>query len=262
MLVAQITDLHVSTPGSTIDRECRTAAQVKRAVLHLSHLDPRPDVVVITGDLVDEGTPEEYALLQNLLAPLPMPAFVVPGNHDHRENLRAAFADRGYLPSQGFLCYTVDLGPLRLIALDTHVPGAPGGKLCSERLEWLDARLAEAPDKPTLLMMHHPPFRTGIEPMDAMGLEGIDALAAVVSRHPQVERLLCGHLHLPIVKRFAGTVASTCPSTAHQLRLDLRRGTRISVVAEHPASQLHLWREELGLVSHTSYISGSAEPPP
>jgi 3',5'-cyclic AMP phosphodiesterase CpdA len=255
VLLAQITDLHVSTPGSNIDRQCRTAARLEQALQHLSRMDPRPDAVLCTGDLVDNGKPEEYAVLAPLLASLPMPCFLIPGNHDHRENLRAAFAHHGYLPRQGFLQYTVDLGPLRLIALDTLVEDDPNlGRLGPEQLAWLDARLAEAPERPTLVMMHHPPFRTGIQRMDAMGLDGIAGMAEVIRRHPQVERIVSGHLHRPIVKRFAGTVASTCPGTAHQVVLDLRRPGRLAIVDEPPACQLHLWSEELGLVSHTSYI--------
>jgi 3',5'-cyclic AMP phosphodiesterase CpdA len=244
----------VGVPGSNVDLQCRTAVQLERAVQHLCRLDPRPEVVLCTGDLADEGIPREYAVLAGLLAPLPMPCFIIPGNHDHRENLREAFASHGYLPKHGFLQYAVDLGPLRLIALDTLVPGAPGGRLCPERLSWLDARLAEAPGRPTLVMMHHPPFRTGIVRMDEMGLEGSEALAEIIQKHPQVERILCGHLHRPIVKRFGGTVASTCPSTAHQVVLDLRREGRLAINDDPPACQLHLWSEELGLISHTSYI--------
>jgi 3',5'-cyclic AMP phosphodiesterase CpdA len=258
VLVAQISDLHIGVPGSDVDRRYDTAARLERAVQHLSDLRPRPDAVLCTGDLVEEGRPDEYARLVPLLERLPMPWYVIPGNHDDREHLRAAFAHRGYLPARGFLQYTVDLGPLRLIGLDTHVPGTHGGRLCAERLEWLEARLAEAPQRPTLVFMHHPPFLTGIHRMDAMGLEGSDALAAVVGRHPQVERVLCGHLHRPIVKRFAGTVASTCPSTMYQLGLDLESPGRLALVPEPAACQLHLWSESSGLVSHTSHIDRAA----
>ncbi len=151
----------------------------------------------------------------------------------------------------------MELGPLRLIGLDTNIPGAPGGKLCGERLAWLDARLAEAPERPTVVFMHHPPFRTGIHAADEMGLEGSDELAAVIGRHPQVERVLCGHLHRTILKRFSGTVASTCPSTMHQVALDLTTPGRLTLVPEPSACQLHLWSEGGGLVSHTSYIAAA-----
>src|SRR5882724_4073230 len=119
MLLAQISDFHIGKAGSPIDIEYRTSEHLRRAVEHINRLEPRPDAVLCTGDLVDEGSPEEYERLAALLAPLTAPFYIVPGNHDDRENLRAAFKDCDYLPAQSFLQYTVDLGPLRLIALDT-----------------------------------------------------------------------------------------------------------------------------------------------
>jgi 3',5'-cyclic AMP phosphodiesterase CpdA len=106
------------------------------------------------------------------------------------------------LPRDGaFIQYTVEDWPVRLVALDTLIPGESGGRLCAERLAWLDARLAEAPGRPTVVFMHHPPFVTGMRKMDEMGLDGTDGLAAVIRRHPQVERIVCGHL--PPVDRAA-----------------------------------------------------------
>jgi 3',5'-cyclic-AMP phosphodiesterase len=261
MLIAQITDTHISTPDSVNDRHFRTPEHLERAVAHLNRLDPRPDVVLATGDLVERGEPQEYARLRSILDRLTMPVYVVPGNHDSREQLARAFADRGYLPARGFLQYTVEEWPVRLIGLDTHVPREPGGRLCAERLGWLDARLAEAPDRPTLVFMHHPPFVTGMQAMDAMGLEGGSALAEVVGRHPQVERVVCGHVHRAMTRRFAGTVASTSPATAHQLALVLTPARHLAVVMEPPACALHLWLgSEAGLVSHLSVI-GDERPP-
>jgi 3',5'-cyclic AMP phosphodiesterase CpdA len=261
MLIAQITDLHVSTPGSVNDRHFRTAEHLERAVAHLNALIPRPDVVLATGDLVEHGEAAEYARLRAILDGLAMPLYVIPGNHDAREPLARAFGDGGYLPRDGFLHYTVEGWPVRLVALDTLVPGASGGRLCAERLAWLDARLAEAGTQPTVVLMHHPPFVTGMRAMDAMGLEGKAELAEVIGRHPQVEGVVCGHLHRPITRRFAGTVATTCPATAHQLALDLAPAPRLAVVMEPPACMLHLWLgPEAGLVSHVSVIGGERPP--
>jgi 3',5'-cyclic AMP phosphodiesterase CpdA len=262
MLIAQITDTHISTPGSVNDRYFRTPEHLERAVAHLNRLAPRPDVVLATGDLVERGEPEEYARLRAILDRLAMPLYVIPGNHDSREGLARAYADRGYLPTGGgFLHYTVEEWPVRLIGLDTQVPGQPGGRLCAERLAWLDARLGEAAARPTVVFMHHPPFVTGLQAMDAMGLEGKEELAAVIRRHPQVERLVCGHVHRPMTRRFAGTVATTCPATAHQIALELPPTERLSVVMEPPACMLHLWLgAEAGLVSHVSVI-GDERPP-
>ena len=163
MIVIQLSDPHILAPGELLYRRFDTAEFLARAVAEINRLDPLPDVAVVTGDLVDHGEPPEYEHLRALLAPLAMPVFVIPGNHDAREPLRAAFAADGYLPADGFLQYAIEDYPVWLIALDTLIPGEAGGLLCSERLAWLDHTRASAAAQPVLLMMHHPPFVTGIE---------------------------------------------------------------------------------------------------
>lgn len=253
MLIAQITDFHITVPGGRLDRHYATAAHLARAVTHIDTLEPRPDIVLATGDLVDRGKPEEYARLRTLLAPLTMPVYLIPGNHDAREPLREAFPDHTYLPRDGFIQYAVEDYPLRLIALDTLIPKSGYGELCAERLDWLAARLAERREVPTILFMHHPPFDTGLKKMDEPALIGRERLAEIVAAAPQVERVLCGHLHRPIVQRFAGTVAQTVPATAHQIALDLVTGN-LATAMEPPVVTLHKWQDG-ALVTHTSYIN-------
>jgi 3',5'-cyclic-AMP phosphodiesterase len=134
--------------------------------------------------------------------------------------------------------------------------------VCAERLAWLDAKLAEAPKKPTLVLLHHPPFHTFIGHMDKLGLEGSEELAAVIRKHPQVERLLCGHLHRPIQARFAGTLACTVPSCAHQVALDLAEDAESRFVMEPPAYGLHAFTPATGVISHTSFVGEFAGPYP
>lgn len=215
----------------------------------------------MTGDLVDTGSAAEYAHLRRLLAPLAMPSFVIPGNHDNRDALRSAFADDRYLPSNGFLHYVVEDFPVRLVALDTLTPGDHRGTLCADRLAWLDRTLAAAPDRPTVLMMHHPPFATGIDFMDRYGLVDAATFASVVRRHAQIERILCGHLHRAIDRRFAGTVAGTAPSTAHQIRLAVTPDAPLRFMLEPPGYQLHLWQDG-GLVTHTAVFGSWPGPYP
>ncbi len=262
MLIAQISDTHISTPGSRNDRDFRTVEHLERAVAHLNALTPRPDVVLATGDLVERGQVDEYERLRDILAPLAMPLFLIPGNHDERANLVRTLDRHRYLPRDGgFLQYVVEDWPVRLVALDTLIPGESGGRLCGERLHWLDTRLSEAPERVTVVLMHLPPFITGMRKMDKMGLDGIRELDTVIRRHPQVERIVCGHLHRPIVRRFAGTVACTGPATAHQIALDLGEVPRLATVMEPPGCLLHLWLGDAeGLVSHVSVI-GDRFPP-
>src|SRR5204862_885664 len=222
MSVAQLSDPHIVAPGKSPRTPAGfgpvdTAAFLARAVTAINRLDPLPDIVVITGDLVDRGEPDEYDHLRRLIAPLRMPVFVIPGNHDARDPLRAAFGTDGYLSGDGFIQYVIEDFPLRLVGLDTLVTGKHHGELCADRLGWLERTLSVASTRPTIVMMHHPPFATGIAYMDKYGLENCVALAAVITGHPQVQRILCGHLHRSIDCRFAGTVAGTAPSTAHQV---------------------------------------------
>ncbi len=262
MLIAQISDLHIRAPGKLLYRRIDTAGYLERAVAHVNALDPRPDLVLATGDLVESGRPEEYALLRQLLAPLAMPVYVIPGNHDARDALRQAFSDHPYLPQSGFVQYAIEGLPLRLIALDTLVDGKHHGALCLDRLDWLEARLAES-DRPTVLFMHHPPFDCGIDTFDRTRVdEGSRRLEELILRHGNVARVMCGHVHRPIQVLWAGTMGSIAPSTAHQSTLDLHADAPLSMMMEPPAIALHLWRPATGLITHVSYIGTYEGPQP
>ncbi len=276
MIIAHISDTHIVAPGTLfrgpvqgaasgperVAGEFDTAQYLGRAVAAFNALAPRPDIAVVTGDLVEHGEPAEYEHLRSLLAPLQMPVLLIPGNHDGREALRMAFRGDGYFPNEGYLQYAIDDYPLRIVALDTVIPGQHRGMLCAERLAWLDRTLAARRDRPTVVLMHHPPFPTAITFMDKYGLENAAGLADVLARHPQVERVLCGHLHRAIDRRFAGTVAGTAPSTAHQIRLNLVPDAPLRFVAEPPGYQLHVWHEESGLVTHTAVFGDWTGPSP
>ena len=253
MLIAQITDMHVKTPGEMLSGALDSYAGLAAALRRVNGLDPRPDLLVATGDLTADGAPGEYQALRGLLSGLAMPYLLLPGNHDIRENLRDAFPDQPWEDGR-FLLYAVDDWPLRIVALDSVVPGDHKGEFCPVRCRWLDGKLAEAPDQPTVVMLHHPPFASGIGHMDRMGLVDAAGLAEVVARHGQVIRILCGHAHRPIQTMFAGVPASVAPATCFQIQLKLDDSPGIRWTREPPAFQLHKWTPESGLVSHTAYV--------
>ena len=266
MLLCQITDLHIKAERKLAYGRVDTAGMLERCVAAILRLAPAPDAVLITGDLVDRGSDAEYELLAQLIAPLStqgnLPVYLVAGNHDEREALRRNFPAHSYLRQWApFVQYAIDAHALRIVALDTVIPGQGGGLVCAERLDWLDRTLSQAPEQPTVILMHHPPFVTGIGHMDRVGLDNSDALEAVVRRHPQVERVMCGHLHRSIQARFGGTVASTCPSTAHQVALDLASPSPDNFVMEPPGYQLHFWNGKQ-LVTHTAVLGDFAGPYP
>ena len=137
---------------------------------------PQPELVVISGDLVDTPTQEEYAHLQRLLAPLEIPLAAVPGNHDDRSLFRAAFPSQPYAQAKNALNFSLAVGPLDLVLINSSVPGAPHGSLDADTLGWLDATLANDSSRPALLFLHHPPFVTGIEHMDRQNLRNASEL--------------------------------------------------------------------------------------
>lgn len=250
-LIAQLSDLHLKAGQRLTYGVVDTLGALRRAVDHLNASHPRPDIVVISGDLVDFGRPDEYAVLRCELAHLCIPFYLVPGNHDKREHLRAAFADHTYLPiSAGApLDWVVEEYPLRLIGLDTTIPDAHGGQLLDSQLRWLDEQLSRRPDAPTMLVLHHPPFISGIGHMDREPFINASALEQVIARHPQVERLLCGHLHRPMQRRFGGSLSCVCPGISHQVVLDLQQSAPAHFNLEPPGYLLHRWHAQ-ALVTH------------
>jgi 3',5'-cyclic-AMP phosphodiesterase len=216
-LLVQLSDPHVGADWGFGDPVAKLAA----AVDSVRELVPAPDAVLISGDLADHATDAEYEQVRELAGQLEAPLYVLPGNHDDRRSLRRHFdlGGAGGEPVQ----YTADVGPLRLVVLDSTRPGEDPGALDADRLAWLEATLAAAPDVPTLLALHHPPLVTGIPAHDMYGLPAADrrALGEVVEAHPQVRRIVAGHVHRTVYAELGGRSVLAAPSTYVQARLEL-----------------------------------------
>lgn len=251
MLLCQISDCHIVEEGTLAYGRVDTPRMLEACVRKIGELPRRPDALIVTGDLAEHATVSEYGFLGEILAPLRMPMFFAVGNHDERGALRAAFPDQRHLHGEdGFVQYVIDEFAVRLVVLDTTVPDEENGTLCERRLRWLERTLAES-DRPTIIAQHHPPFATGLSYLDHRTLDNPEAEAAVIARHRHVERVISGHYHRNIQARFAGTVASVCPSTAHQLLLDLVPGADIRFTYEPSAFHLHLWNGSQ-IITHTA----------
>ncbi|OJA93179.1 phosphodiesterase [Burkholderia ubonensis] len=264
MLLAQISDLHIKRPGQLAYQRVDTAAALARCIVRLNALEPRPDAVLITGDLVDFGRDDEYAQLRDLLAPLEIPYYLMVGNHDDRAALRRAFADRPEWQDGEFVQYAFDVGAVRVLSLDSQVPGASAGDLCDARLAWLAAQLDAARDRPVIVALHHPPFASGIGHMDALRLAPAAAakLDALLRGYPNVERVLCGHVHRTMFARFGGTIASAVPAPAHQVAFDLRDHAPSAFRLEPPAFAVHRHTPDAGVITHHVYVDEGDGPYP
>ncbi|MGA7809835.1 phosphodiesterase [Bradyrhizobium sp.] len=239
--IAQISDLHIKPPGSLAYGRVDTAKALERCVASLNAFRPAPDFVVISGDLADTPAAEEYQHLLRLLAPLELPFGGIPGNHDGRELMRAAFPSARYAFSSGPLNQKIELAELDLVLLDSSVPGKPHGTLDGATLQWLEVTLAASADRPALLFLHHPPFITGIWHMDHQNLHNSGELALIVRRHPRVQLIASGHVHRATLAIFASVPATVCPAPNHAVDLDLAELREPSFKIEPPAFHLHTW---------------------
>ena len=216
-----------------------TADFLRRTIARLNAMSPRPDLVIATGDLTERGSPHEYRRLRTILTALEIPYVLLPGNHDDREALRKAFRDHRYLTTcESHASFALNAWPLRIVALDSTDPRRSGGYVDEERLEWLDAELSASPHAPTILAMHHTPFRTGIAPMDAHGFVMVEKLGEIVRRHPQIARLICGHVHTVLMRPWNGVVACSAPSTSPQFVIGR---SRLGIGLEAAGLLLHEW---------------------
>jgi Icc protein len=257
MLIAQITDLHCREAGKEPILGCDNNKNIALAIARVNDLSPRPDIVLATGDLTTAGRPEQYTTLAALIEPLEVPLYLIPGNHDERGQLLNAFAGKYGLVNDGhdYVRTVIDDGQLRLVSLDTTVAGHHHGEIPEDRTAWLDEVLCAAPDKPTLIFMHHPPFETGIWWMDQLGiLDGLDRLATVLGRHRQVIRIIAGHLHRTIHSTFAGVPVTVAPTTCYSVDLNVHDEGTPMVTNEPSGMMLHYWQSGT-LVSHTLFLN-------
>ena len=245
-LIAQISDLHIKPVGQRAYQRVDTAAASARCIKELNRFLPRPDFVVISGDLVDAPSKEAYDHLLALLSPLESPVAAVPGNHDDRDLMRAALPD-GYAWPSGALHSLCAIGDVDVVLVDSTSPGRDYGTLDADSLVWLEGVLAASPSRPALVFMHHPPFVTGISHMDVQNLRDAGDLAAILRRHPRVRLLAAGHVHRATLTNFVGAMATICPAPNHAVALDLDARLPPSFTIEPPAFHLHAWIPDDGL---------------
>ncbi len=190
-VVAHLSDTHFGLPGA--------AGRVRTVLAHLEAMTPRPHLLVVTGDVTDHGTVEEYADARAVLDTWTGAFAICPGNHD----VRTAYAD-AFGPTETAVAHE----GRRFLMLDSLVDAVDGvrtdpGHLTAASLAWLDERLAED-DSPTFVCLHHPPVDIGLGLMDPIKLDNGPALAAVLARHPHVVATLVGHAHTMSATTFAG----------------------------------------------------------
>ena len=226
----QLSDLHVMEEGAfasgVLDTRAILTAAIDRLLGMRAALDPL-DAVLISGDISDNGSADSYAFARAELERLGLPIYVVPGNHDAREPLRAAFANCDAMPSSGLIDWATTIGDTLVVGLDTLVEGQGGGRLREESLDLLRRALATGDQGPVIVMLHHPPIKTRIRFMDAIGLENVAALDAALADTRRDVTLIAGHVHGIHHGRLGPHRVATAPSLCSRFALDRRANATV-----------------------------------
>lgn len=240
--ILQISDTHIVPKGALVSGRLDTGDALARLVDRISSIRSqmgRIDALLVSGDLSDDGSAKSYARFKTLIAPLGLPSYVIPGNHDARDPMRTAFAD--VLPNVGPLNWARQIGDIHLIGIDTLVEGQGGGTLAPESLSFLQDAFSKAGKAPVLLALHHPPFSCGIGFMDEIGLTNRQALRDVLTTHAGPLRIVCGHIHNMIVSDVAGHIAISAPSPCSTFAYDRRPDARVGYMTSEDGCLLHRW---------------------
>lgn len=247
MIVAQISDTHIDLHGPN---GAQRLGNLERCMADINRLDPLPDLLIHTGDLAQNGSPTEYEAARRILDALRCPYLVGAGNRDDRDALRAAFpAERYLLPETAFAQYSVDGFPVRFVAIDTLSDASNQGDFCQVRADSLRQALAEEPEKPTVVFMHHPPFEVldSDYPRQFVSWDSVERLGRALEGHRQVIGMLCGHTHRDTAGEIGGVSVSSMPSVA----VDLRLGDYPASVDGVPLYKIHEIDADRGIVGET-----------
>lgn len=262
MLIAQISDPHITSSGKKAYNIAPTAKTLTRTIEHINLTIPKVDLVLITGDITNDFALSEAEHAEFLLSKLNCPFYIVPGNHDDRKILNSVFGDKTCpLSDDGFINFVIDEYDVRLIGVDSIKVGSAGGELCQKRLDWIRAQLEEETNKPTIIFMHHPPIKCSVLETDIDGFDGAEQFGEIVVRHSNIEAIICGHTHLPTHSRWRNTIVSTAPSTGMQLGLDLTMKRPSEFYLNEVGYLLHHYTKQKNLITHTIYVRNNNNAP-
>jgi 3',5'-cyclic AMP phosphodiesterase CpdA len=253
MIIAQISDTHIALNTPDAAQRMR---DFERVIADINGLDPIPDVIVHTGDIVHSGDPDEYARALAILTKARPPTYVLAGNKDNRANLRNAFSACGYLASESnFIAYAIDRFPVRLIALDTLSSGSNKGDFCSKRVRHLIDLIDAETTKPIAVFTHHPPFEVNVGPQ-SLHFETANAMAELrhaLQHSGRVIGVFSGHVH----RAAAGHVGSIPATVMQCVATTLRKGEYPASMKVRPVYHLHRFDPAWGFATETRIVAGS-----
>lgn len=209
----QLTDTHIFSDTEETFDGINTSVSLDAVIEHVNFSGFRPDIVIVTGDLVHDPVPAAYDNLVKSLKLLNAPVFCLPGNHDNPELMKEA------LPRSGIgISSQIILNHWHIILLNTYIPDTHSGRLGQQQLEYLDGALAQSKQRNVLICLHHPPVSINSPWMDAMSLENPEEFFTIVDRYSNIKAILWGHIHQDFNCTRDNILLMATPSTCVQFR--------------------------------------------
>lgn len=247
--ILQLSDLHIVGEGELAYGVVDTAKCLQNAVDYINKIKPNIghiDGILITGDISETGLPQEYRRYQNLIAPLDLPVIMLPGNHDERRAMAAAFPDQNWHDAGNPLNSHQKLGNIDVLALDCTVPNQQYGELSNQTADWLKDKLKSLDGLPVITGLHHPPFKCGIEHMDAQPFREPEKLLSILEQHKGPKLVLCGHVHRYMTCFHKNIPMSIAPSVAHAVNLDMSPNALAEFALEPGGLLIHEFDGDFG----------------
>jgi 3',5'-cyclic AMP phosphodiesterase CpdA len=251
MIIAQISDTHVALDTPDADRRLH---DFERTIADINTLDPGPDVIVHTGDVVHNGRADEYAQSVKTLRKARAPVYVLPGNKDARPQMREAFSAFGYFPTgSDFIDYAIDDFPVRLIALDTLSSHSNKGDFCAARLRRLIDLIDADTTRPIAVFTHHPPFEVTVGPerLHFDTPEIMSRLRRGLQHAGRVVAVFSGHVHRAAEGHVDNIPATVMPCIA----TTLRKGEYPALMKATPVYQIHRFDPAWGFVTESRIVA-------
>ena len=252
-LICQLSDIHFTDGFKKLFNQINTAEQFIKTVNFCNNLNPQPDLYIISGDLID-GKPEYYENFINISNRLQKPYYLMMGNHDVRNQLQKFISNKNLIDSNGYINFSLNNHPIKIICLDTAIDNMIEGKITIETMKWLKDELSMDLNEPVIIFMHHPPINIGSQLFDNIKCKNGNEFLQLTKEYQNISKIVFGHVHCKFNKNVENQELLSCPSASFQIPIEAKSPENL-LIDNSSFIQLFKWDKDLNLDIHLININ-------